>query len=94
MEVTTIRVRRGINGSKYSACDENGYFLRNFQKLSDVRQLWKNEIKWGRVVLIRELDKQPDMSKLDSAKQTIEELLMIYAKRRKGYDRKSGDPVH
>lgn len=94
MEVTTIRVRRGINGSKYSACDENGYFLRNFQKLSDVRQLWKNEIKWGRVVLIRELDKQPDMSKLDAAKQTIEELLMIYAKRRKGYDRKSGDPVH
>lgn len=94
MEVTTIRVRRGINGSKYSACDENGYFLKNFQKLSDVRQLWKNEIKWGRVVLIRELDKQPDMSKLDAAKQTIEELLMIYAKRRKGYDRKSGDPVH
>lgn len=94
MEVTTIRVRRGVNGFKYSACDENGYFLRNFRKLSDVRKLWKNEIKWGRVVLIRELDKQPDMSKLDAAKETIEELLTIYAKRRKGYDRKSGDPVH
>ena len=27
---TIIKIRRGINGFKYSACDENGYFIGNF----------------------------------------------------------------
>ena len=50
---TIIRIRRGINGFKYSACDENGYFIGNFRKLSDVRKHWSVEIRRGQVKLIR-----------------------------------------
>lgn len=56
-----IKVRRGINGFRYSACNANGYFIGNFKKLSDVRKHWLREIKWGQVELIRELDQIPDM---------------------------------
>lgn len=58
---TIIKVRRGINGFRYSACNVNGYFIGNFEKLSDVRRHWLREIKWGQVELIRELDQIPDM---------------------------------
>lgn len=81
--VTIIKVRRGINGFLYSACDENGYFIGNFEKLADVRQHWKLEIKWGQVVLIRELDKQPDMAKIEATKKAIEHILKSYAGRKK-----------
>lgn len=78
---TTIKVRRGINGFKYSACDANGYFIGNFKKLSDVRRHWFHEIKWGQVTLIRELDKTPDISKIEATKEIIEGILRAYAKR-------------
>lgn len=58
-----IKVRKGINGFKYSACNENGYFISNFNKLADVRRYWNLEIKWGYVILVRELDKLPNMPK-------------------------------
>lgn len=77
---TVILVRRGINGFKYSACDEHGYFIGNFRKLSDVRKNWLREIKWGQVVLVRELDKFPDMSKIGATHATIENILRAYAK--------------
>lgn len=79
---TIIRVRRGINGFKYSACDEHGYFIRNFKKLADVRKRWKKEINWGQVQLVRELDKMPDMSQIEAAKATIEYILKAIAKKR------------
>lgn len=82
-QVTIIKVRRGINGFRYSACDEHGYFIGNFKKLADVRQHWKLEIKWGQVVLIRELDKQPDMAKIEASKKAIEHILKSYAGREK-----------
>lgn len=44
---TIIKVRHGINDYKYSACDVNGYFIGNFEKLADVRRHWLKEIKWG-----------------------------------------------
>lgn len=78
---TIIKVRRGINGFKYSACDANGYFLGNFRKLSDVRKHWNIEIRRGQVQLIRELDKMPDMSKIEAAKANIEKLLKSLVKK-------------
>ena len=80
---TIIRVRRGINGFKYSACDAHGYFLGNFRKLSDVRKQWSVEIRRGQVKLIRELDQMPDMSKIEATQRNIETLLRAYGRRRK-----------
>ncbi|MCD8376166.1 MAG: hypothetical protein LUD69_04425 [Oscillospiraceae bacterium] len=80
-KVTIIRVRRGINGFPYSACDANGFFIGNFEKLGDVRKHWLLEIRWGKVKLIRELDKQPDMSRIDETKEMLEEILGAYARK-------------
>ena len=78
---TIIKVRRGINGFKYSACDANGYFVGNFVKLADVRKHWSVEIRRGQVQLIRELDQMPDMSKIEAAKANIEKLLKALDKK-------------
>lgn len=80
---TIIRVRRGINGFKYSACDANGYFLGNFDKLSDVRKHWSVEVKHGQVRMIRELDQMPDMSKIEATQKNIETILKAYARRKR-----------
>ena len=82
MSKTIIRVRRGINGFKYSACDKDGNFLGNFKKLSDVRKHWIKEIKWGQVVLVRELDKVPDMTKIGSTIKTLDRILKAYGRRK------------
>lgn len=78
---TIIKVRRGINGFKYSACDANGYFIGNFEKISDVRKHWNIEIMRGQVQLIRELDQMPDMSKIEAAKANIKKLLKSLVKK-------------
>lgn len=80
-EKTVIKVRRGINGFKYSACDAQGNFLGNFAKLTDVRRHWLREIKWGQVILVRELDQMPDMSRIEATKKHIEIILRAYAKK-------------
>ena len=80
-EKTIIKVRRGINAFKYSACDAQGNFIGNFAKLADVRRHWHNEIKRGQVVLIRELDQMPDTSKIEAAKEIIEKILKAYSKK-------------
>lgn len=80
---TIIRVRRGMNGFRYSACDANGYFIGNFRKLSDVRKHWSVEIRRGQVQLIRELDQIPDMSQIEATQRNIETLLRAYGRRRK-----------
>ena len=77
---TIILVRRGINGFRYSACDSNGNFLGNVSRLAEVRQHWKVEIKRGQVVLVRELDKMPDMTRIETTKQNIEMLIKSYCK--------------
>ena len=79
-KITIIRIRRGINGFRYSACDNNGFFICNFDKLSDARKRWAIEIKWGQVKLIRELDKQPDMSRINATKEMLEQILQSYKK--------------
>lgn len=80
---TIIKVRRGINGFRYSACDENGYFIGNFRKLSDVRKNWSVEIRRGQVQLIRELDQMPDMSQIEETQRNIETLLRAYGRRKR-----------
>lgn len=82
-EKTVIKVRRGLNGFKYSACDAQGIFLGNFAKLADVRRHWLREIRWGQVVLVRELDQMPDTSKIEATKKNIESILNAYARRRR-----------
>lgn len=77
-EKTVIRVRRGLNGFRYSACDAKGNFLGNFAKLADVRLHWRNEIKCGKVVLVRELVQMPDMSEIEATKRNIEAVLKSY----------------
>lgn len=79
--ITIIRVRRGINGFKYSACDKNGYFIGNFHKLSDVRKHWKNGIKCGLVTLVRELDKQPDMAAIENAIKSVDRALKAFCEK-------------
>lgn len=83
MDKTIIKIRKGINGFKYSACDKNGCFLRNFKRLSDVRKYWKIEIKYGLVELVRELDKEPDMSQIEAAKKEIDRILKEYGRRKR-----------
>ena len=78
---TIIRIRRGVNGFKYSACDNNGNFLGNFSRLGEVRQHWKNEIKRGQVVLVRELDQMPDFATIDETKKIIHRILKSYSKK-------------
>lgn len=78
---TIIKVRRGLNGFKYSACDAQGNFIGNFEKLADVRRHWLREIKWGHIVLVRELDQMPDMSTIEATRANIEKLLKAYVKR-------------
>ena len=77
-EMTVIRIRRGMNGFRYSACDDNGYFVGNFRRLSDIRSHWQLEIKLGRVELIRELKKDPDMSRREATISSIKTVLNAY----------------
>lgn len=76
--MTVIRIRRGTNGFRYSACDDDGYFVGNFRKLSDIRSRWQLEIKLGRVELIRELKKAPDMSRREATINSIKTILNTY----------------
>lgn len=48
---TIIKIRRGINGFRYSACDKDGYFIGNLKKLSDARRHYKLQIKWDMLCL-------------------------------------------
>ena len=80
---TIIKVRRGINGFRYSACDSNGYFICNFRKLSEARKYWSIEIRRGQVQLILELDQIPDMSQIEATRRNIETLLRAYGRRKR-----------
>ena len=49
-----ILIRRGLNGHKYSACDEHGNFIGNLDNLRQARKIWGPEIQ-----LIKQLDQFP-----------------------------------
>ncbi|MCD8143416.1 MAG: hypothetical protein LUD83_09130 [Clostridiales bacterium] len=78
---TIIKIRKGVNGFRYSACDSNGYWICNANKLSDIRRHWKNEIKAGAITLVRELDQQPDMTRRERGKQLCREYLAALAEK-------------
>lgn len=78
--MTTIRIRKGTNGFRYSVCDDKGRWFGNFEKLSDIRKHWKEAIKQGQVQLIRELDQLPDMSQNERTKKRIKSILTAYTK--------------
>lgn len=72
---TIIRIRKGINGFKYSACDQEGYFIGNFKTLADIRRYWKIDIKYKNILLIKELDKMPDLSIINEESRIIDKIL-------------------
>lgn len=72
MKTTIIRVRKGLNGHKYSACKDDGTFIGNFDKLSEIHRHWGWEIRHDLVKLVRELGKQPDTTSLDGLKKYAE----------------------
>lgn len=82
--MTTIRIRKGTNGFRYSVCDDKGRWFGNFEKLSDIRKHWKEEIKRGQVQLIRELDQLPDTSLHEGAKKALEGILKSHAQKNRG----------
>lgn len=41
------------------------------KKLSDARNYWKIDIKYGHIELVRELDKVADMTRLEEAKKQL-----------------------
>lgn len=78
---TIIKVRHGINGFKYSACDKHGCFIRNFDRLADIRNHWLRGIQRGKIILIRELDQMPDMSEIEETKKLLESILQSHVKK-------------
>lgn len=56
---TVIKIRRGINGYRYSICNCYGRFIWNANSLSEIRKRWAWEIRHGLVVLVRELKNEP-----------------------------------
>ena len=77
---TIIKIRKGVNGFKYSACDKNGYFIGNFRKLADVRKYWRKGVKRGCVELMHELDKEPDLTKWEEENRLLNEVIKLYTK--------------
>lgn len=78
-EKTTIRIRRGIGDTRYCACDTDGNPIMGFNRLSDICKRWKREIQWGHVVLVRELDRFPDLESLNHTISCLEKILRAYA---------------
>lgn len=78
---TIIRIRRGLRGVKYCACDKNGNPITGFNKLSDIRKQWQKEIKLGYIELVRELDKTPDMDSINETIEYIKKILKAYGKK-------------
>lgn len=78
-EITIIRIRRGYGNTRYCACDDSGNPIQGFYKLSDIRKRWQNEIKWGYVKLVRELDKTPNMEIVNRTIKLLERILIAYA---------------
>ncbi len=79
-EVTTIRIRRGNGNVKYVACENNGTPIKGFERLSDIRKHWEQEIKLGHVKLVRGLDRKPDLKRINHTRKCLKAILEIYAR--------------
>lgn len=58
--MTTILIRKGLNGFRYSACGEKGNFLFNANQISAITRHWSVERRNGTVQFIRQLDLYPE----------------------------------
>lgn len=58
--MTTILIKKGLNGFRYSACGEKGNFLFNANRIGQITSNWSKEKKMGTVRFIRQLDLFPD----------------------------------
>ncbi len=58
--MTTILIRKGLNGFRYSACGEKGNFLFNANQIGRITANWSKERKENSVQFIRQLDLLPD----------------------------------
>ena len=79
-EVTIIRIRRGDGKVRYVACENDGTPIKGFQRLSDIRKHWEQQIKLGYVELVRELDRKPDLERTRHTIQCLRAILKGYAK--------------
>lgn len=51
---TVITIRRGLSGWPYSACTSEGKFITNSESIDEIRKLYMEDIKAGRVKLKKE----------------------------------------
>lgn len=58
--MTTILIRKGLNGFKYSACGEKGNFLFNSNHIRQITSNWSKEKRRGTVQFIRQLKLLPE----------------------------------
>ena len=58
--VTTIRIRQGLNGFPFSACTDEGHFIGNADSIDEIREQWKREIKSKRIQIVKELHLFPE----------------------------------
>lgn len=59
-KMTTILIRKGLNGFRYSACGQKGNFLFNASQISAITRHWSAERRNGTVQFIRQLDLYPE----------------------------------
>lgn len=64
--MTTILIRKGLNGFRYSACGEKGNFLFNASQISAITRHWSVERRNGNVQFIRQLDIYPEQMGADT----------------------------
>lgn len=57
--MTTILIRKGLNGFRYSACGEKGNFLFNANQIGRITGHWSKERRNNSVQFIRQLDLFP-----------------------------------
>ncbi len=79
-EVTIIRIRRGDGNVRYVACENDGTPIKGFEKLSDIRKHWQRDIQLGYVKLVRELDRKPDLKRINHTTKCLKAILEIYAR--------------
>lgn len=58
--ITTIRIRQGLNGFPFSACTDEGHFIGNADSIDEIREQWKRDIKAKRVQIVKELHLFPE----------------------------------
>ena len=68
-DMTTILIRKGLNGFRYSACGEKGNFLFNASQISAITRHWSVEKRNGTIQFIRQLDRYPDQELANTGKE-------------------------